>query len=116
MKLVSLLEKSNGIKIMSERMHSLEDSIKKFSKIRDAHLAEISDLQKKVAGYKEMIDDMADEVSIIKQNWQILIKSSDPLSKTRIMFRRCNRRCTICNKILFSKKDLKVHKFKAHGY
>lgn len=113
---MSVLDKSHGITIMNDRKKFLEDSIERFNKLRDLDAAEMRRLQNNVNGYKSTIDDMVEELTIIKENWNILIRSSDPLSKTQLIFRRCGRRCPICNEMVFSKKMLKVHKFEKHGY
>lgn len=115
-KVPSLETRIKNVDIISDRVNFLKKTRLQFIKDKEKCLQELLEMQVRINSYNYKITEIDQELKVIKKNYKIIITDKDPLTKTRLVFRRFNIKCPVCNDLFFSKKDLMVHKSKRHSY
>jgi len=115
-KVPSVETRIRNAKIIDDRVEFLTRTLEQFIADKEMCVSELFELQKKIDSFNYNIGKIRDEISCIKENYKTIVKDKDPVTRSRIIFRRFSVKCKVCNKTFFSKKDLMVHKFKKHSY
>jgi hypothetical protein len=113
---VYLSEKTDAIKSMQDRLAFLLKSKDEFIHRREECKNKIDALRNTMSDYDSQILEIKGEIASIERNWNIIIRSRDPVLKSKLIFRRFQQPCRVCGERMVSKKQLKVHLFEKHGY
>jgi len=113
---VNIDTKVDNVKVLEDRLSYLNGVLSNFADEKIKLEGRMEVMHKQIVDLDTQMEEISDQISCIKNNWDIIVNDKDPLFRSKIIFRRFHVKCNICGLTTITKKDLKVHIFKEHSY